>query len=196
MRKEALILKGKSMFLIMFRAKKILSFCVSLRVNRELFAREARRNFWGFSRVNCGFWYVSRAKREENFAGFQGQSEVFSTFSREARENFGVSWRISDRDPRNPPSLRGDLVDKGGGSVSVSTDGTTTKCFEGLAPNLAWDFSSGVPFLGNVNFPTWFLAILTKSSPRDWWGGITIGEHNIAIVTILIGINVPKIFVT
>ena len=79
------------MFLIMFRAKKILSFCVFLRVNREIFAREARRFFWWFSRVNCGFWYVSRAKREENFAGFQGQSEVFSTFSREARENFGVS---------------------------------------------------------------------------------------------------------
>ena len=64
--------------------------CISKGVTCSIL-REARRNFKGFSRVNCGFWYVSRAKREENFAGFQGQSEVFSTFSREARENFGVS---------------------------------------------------------------------------------------------------------
>ena len=81
------------MFLIIFArsAKKNLGFYVFLRVNRELFAREAQRKFLGVSRVNRGFWHVSRAKREENFAGFQGQSEVFSTFSREARENFGVS---------------------------------------------------------------------------------------------------------
>ena len=101
-----MILKGKSMFLFMFRAKREENFEL-LRISKgksiAFFAREARRKFCGFSRVNCGFWYVSRAKREENFAGFQGQSEVFSTFSREARENFGVSWRISDRDPRKPP---------------------------------------------------------------------------------------------
>ena len=31
-------------------------------------------------------------------------------------------------------------------------DGTTTKCFEGSAPNLAYDFSSDVTFLVNVFF--------------------------------------------
>ena len=66
-------------------------FCVFLRVNREIFfAREARR-FLNDFKGKLGFLVPFRAKREENFAGFQGQSEVFSTFSREARENFGVS---------------------------------------------------------------------------------------------------------
>ena len=82
------------MFLIMFRAKREENFellRISKGKSRDFCARSAPEFFKGFSRVNDSFWYVFRAKREENFAGFQGQSEVFSTFSREARENFGVS---------------------------------------------------------------------------------------------------------
>ena len=60
--------------------RKFLIVCVFLRVNQELFAREARRKFLGFSGANCGFGDFSRAKREENFAGFQGQSEVLARF--------------------------------------------------------------------------------------------------------------------
>ena len=82
------------MFLFMFRAKREENFEL-LRISKgksiAFFCARSAPKFLGFSRVNCGFWYVSHAKREENFAGFQGQSEVFSTFSREARENFGVS---------------------------------------------------------------------------------------------------------
>ena len=71
-------------------------------------------------------------------------------------------------------------------------DGTTTKCFEGSAPNLARDFSSEVAFLVNVDFPAFFHMILSNpyqieigpeggSSRREKRGGILIGEHNIAI---------------
>ena len=50
-RKESLILKGKSMFLIMFRAKREENFEL-LRISkgklRAFCARSAPENFWGF----------------------------------------------------------------------------------------------------------------------------------------------------
>ena len=76
--------------------------CVFLRVNQELFAREARRKFLGFSGANCGFGYFSRAKREENFAGFQGQSEFFARFRAKREKILGYPEGSQIGTPENP----------------------------------------------------------------------------------------------
>ena len=63
--------------------------------------------FWGFSRVNGSFWYVYRAKREENFAGFKRLASVHE-------EGFFFSSR-----KKNPSLTHGNFKDGYFGVLSI-----------------------------------------------------------------------------